>query len=128
MNNTTARIVRTGIAAVATVGLLAATPVAAGADGHGGRRHHRHHHHHHRITDEQKTCMADHGFVVGHDAPRPDFRDPAVRERFLAALRDCGIVPPAPVPPTTEPTTTTSTSTTTSTTTTTTTEPVIVTS
>ena len=51
-------------------------------------------------------AVADLGFGFGPGVPRLDFHDPPVRAQFVAALRSCGILPPAPIEPTTTTTTT----------------------
>ena len=108
MTFTPPRSIRSGFAALAVVGLIAAGAGTAGAAGPWHHDHGRHHRHRPVITDVQKACMADHGFTFAPGSPRPDFRDPAVRAQFIAALRDCGIIPAAPgEPPTTTTTTTT---------------------
>ncbi len=105
MHALAARLVRSGVTALAVVGLAGAGTAAA----EGGHGHHRHRgrEHHPVVTDVQRQCMADLGFGFGPGIARPDFHDPAVRAQFVAALRSCGILPPAPVEPTTTTTTTT---------------------
>ena len=104
MKSLSARIVRTGVTALAVVGLAGAGTAAA--DGGHGHHRHRDRGHHPVVTDAQRQCMADLGFGFGPGVPRLDFHDPAVRAQFVAALRACGILPPAPVEPTTTTTTT----------------------
>ena len=86
-----ARLIRVGATALAGGGLAG----GGTADAEGGREHHP------VVTDGQRQCMADLGFGFGPGIARPDFHDPAVRAHFVAALRSCGILPPAPVEPTT---------------------------
>ena len=97
-----ARLIRVGVTALAGGGLAGGgTAAAAAAEGGHGHRRHRGREHHPVVTDGQRQCMADLGFGFGPGIARPDFHDPAVRAHFVAALRSCGILPPAPVEPTT---------------------------